>query len=416
MSLSPKFMKSLSKQVMELHYSCNQGYTPWNPTPYQPHDLECNAYQSNGLGDAYYGYENPSPPYPPSQDGMDELFKALAQERNEIREVQRKIEIQLDLLIKLATLRSLGTLFPYTNQEGREDALLNEEDVESLHECLEEVEEGNEVQVAEDVDQKVEDNCKEPKGMKIVYSALSEVTPSKLPSEFQFEWVNLPTLNFIDPQHYALLETDDQLGALDGVLNKKEKESLELNASKIIACGKSELKAHSEHLYKLHNNRAKVGAFSLKKHLGPWQLQEKLVDSHRKGYRNHVWDPGKNYTSHHFWGVITCVGVFRDLLSPLVPTKSKHWALARPQPPGGAAARSENAIFLATGATAPPRPSYGAPARLARPLDGLARSRGELGHIRPKLPSCMARSPPPLGASARLAGPRDGLGASAPSS
>ncbi|MED6180950.1 hypothetical protein PIB30_014732 [Stylosanthes scabra] len=256
MSLSPRFIKSLSKQVMELHYSCNQGYTPWNLRPYQPHDLGHNAYQSNELGDAYYGYEDPSPPYPPSQYGMDKLFEALAQERNEIREVQRKMEIQLDLLIKLATLiiehvnnssnisqpsnsenlpsqplsnpwRSLGTLFPYTNPEGREDALLNEEDVESLHECLEEVEEGNEAQVVKDVDQKVEDNCKEPKGMKI---------------------------------------TDDQLGALDGVLDKKETESLELNASKSITCGESEFKSYSEHLHKPHNNRAKVGAFSLKKH------------------------------------------------------------------------------------------------------------------------------------------------------
>ncbi|MED6163782.1 hypothetical protein PIB30_083337 [Stylosanthes scabra] len=147
-------------------------YTPWNPTPYQPHDLEYNAYayQSNGLGDAYYGYEDPSPQYPPSQNGMDELFEALAQERKEIREVQGKMEIQLDLLIKLVTLvfehlnnsstisqpsdsenlpsqrlsnpwGHIATLFPCTNQEGREDALLNEEDVKSLHECLEEVEE-----------------------------------------------------------------------------------------------------------------------------------------------------------------------------------------------------------------------------------------------------------------------------------
>ncbi|MED6216861.1 hypothetical protein PIB30_012030 [Stylosanthes scabra] len=38
-------------------------YTPWNPTPYQPHDLRYNAYQSNGFGDAYYGYEDPSPPF-----------------------------------------------------------------------------------------------------------------------------------------------------------------------------------------------------------------------------------------------------------------------------------------------------------------------------------------------------------------
>ncbi|MED6137834.1 hypothetical protein PIB30_068782, partial [Stylosanthes scabra] len=139
------------------------------------------------------------------------------------------MEIQLDLLIKLATLviehlnnssnisqpsnsenlpsqplsnswRSMGTLFLYTNQEGREDALLNEEDVESLHECLEEVEEENEAQVAEDVDQEVEDNDKEPKGMEVVHFASSEATPSKLPSELQFVWVDLPNLNLFGLQ------------------------------------------------------------------------------------------------------------------------------------------------------------------------------------------------------------------------
>ncbi|MED6121843.1 hypothetical protein PIB30_033858 [Stylosanthes scabra] len=211
MSLFNNVHQGLSKQVMEETYSYDQGYTPWNPTPYQPHDLGYNAYQSNGF--------------------------ALAQERNEIREEKRKTEIQLDLLIKLATLviehlnnssnisqasnsenlpsqplsnpwGHIGTLFLCTNQEGRKD-VLNEEDVESLHESLEEVEEENEAQVVEDVDQKVEDNCKEPKGMKIVHSASSEVTPSKLPSELQFEWVDLPNLNFIGPQPYALLQTDD---------------------------------------------------------------------------------------------------------------------------------------------------------------------------------------------------------------
>ncbi|MED6224552.1 hypothetical protein PIB30_085233 [Stylosanthes scabra] len=174
--------------------------------------------------------------------------------------------------------------------EGRDD-VLNEEDVESLHESLEEVEENNEAQVAEDVDQKVEDNDKEPKGMKIVHSDSSEM--------------------------------DDQLGALDGVLNKKEKESLELNASKSITCWESEFKTYSENLHKLHNNRAKVGALILWKHLGPWQFQEKV------GRTNQVWDPGKSLKNHHFWGVIACVEVFRDLVNlnwdPLEPTKSKHW-------------------------------------------------------------------------------------------
>ncbi|MED6195146.1 hypothetical protein PIB30_035281 [Stylosanthes scabra] len=254
---------------------------------------------------------------------MDELFEALAQERSEIREVQRKMEIQLDLLIKLATL-----VIKHLNNSSNISQPSNSKNLPSQplsnpwgH--IEEVEEGNEAQVAEDVDQKVEDNCKEPKGMEIVHSASSEVTPSKLPSEFQFEWVNLPTLNFIDPQHYALLETDDQLGALDEVLDKKETESLELNESRFITYGKSEFKPYSEHLHKLHNNRPKVGALSLWKHLGPWQFQEKLRGT------NQVWDPEKSFKNHHFWGVITCVGVFRDLLSMnwshLGPTKSKHW-------------------------------------------------------------------------------------------
>ncbi|MED6122105.1 hypothetical protein PIB30_036725, partial [Stylosanthes scabra] len=39
----------------------------------------------------------------------------------------------------------------------------------------------------------------------------------------------------------------------------------------------------------------------------------------------------------------------------------------------------------------------------------LARPRDELGHIRSKLPSCMARSRPPLGASSRFTHPCDGL-------
>ncbi|MED6226659.1 hypothetical protein PIB30_106084 [Stylosanthes scabra] len=86
---------------------------------------------------------------------------------------------------------SIPTLFLCANQERRGDALLHEEDVESLnheevHECLEEVEEENEDQEAEDVDQEVEDKDKEPKGMEIVHSTLSEATRPKLPSELHF--------------------------------------------------------------------------------------------------------------------------------------------------------------------------------------------------------------------------------------
>ncbi|MED6165158.1 hypothetical protein PIB30_096884 [Stylosanthes scabra] len=159
-------------------------------------------------------------------------------------------------------------------QEGREDTLLHEEDVGSLnheevHECLEEVEEENEDQVVEDVDQEVENEDKEPKGMEIVYSALFEATPPELPSKSHFEWVNLSDLNFIGPQHYGLLETDGQLRALYEVLDTKGMDSLVLDESRFITCGKSEFKAYSGHLHKLHNNRAKVRALSMRKHLGP---------------------------------------------------------------------------------------------------------------------------------------------------
>ncbi|MED6186417.1 hypothetical protein PIB30_066510 [Stylosanthes scabra] len=94
---------------------------------------------------------------------------------------------------------SIGTVFLCTNREGREDVLLNEEDVE---------------------------------------------------------------------------KTDDQLGALDGVLDKKEENPAELD---------SEFNAYGGYLHKLHNNRAKVGALSSRKHLGPWKFQDKLVDSHGNG-------------------------------------------------------------------------------------------------------------------------------------
>ncbi|MED6109546.1 hypothetical protein PIB30_034770 [Stylosanthes scabra] len=75
----------------------------------------------------------------------------------------------------------------------------------------------------------------------------------------------------------------------------------------------------------------------------------------------------------------------------------------------------KNAKFLALGAVAPPRPSNGAPARLARPAMALARPRGELGHIRPQATKLHGALAPPLGAPARPVHPRDGLGASAPS-
>ncbi|MED6162961.1 hypothetical protein PIB30_075441, partial [Stylosanthes scabra] len=145
----------------------------------------------------------------------------------------------------------IGTLFLCANQEGGDNTRLNEEDVESLnheevHECLEEVEEENEDQETEDVDQEVEDKDKEPKGIEIVHSASSEATPPKLPSELHFEWVNPSDMNFLSPPHYGLLEMDGQLKALCRVLDKKEMDSLELDESRFITCGKSEFKAYGD--------------------------------------------------------------------------------------------------------------------------------------------------------------------------
>ncbi|MED6109306.1 hypothetical protein PIB30_032175 [Stylosanthes scabra] len=274
--------------MMEGTYSYEQGYTPWNPTPYQHHSPQYNVYQSNGFGDAYYGYKDPLPPYPPSQGNFEDIFQVLLQERKEFWETQKRLEARLATVTELVTRlvtpsvastlitsqplnsgdlpsqalsiprRSIPTLFLCANQEGREDAPLNEEDVENLNheevrECLEEVEEKSEDQEAEDVDHEVENKDKEKKGIEIVHSASSKATPCKLPSELQFEW---------------------------------KEDSTELG---------SEFKAYSGYLHKFHNNRANVGALSSKKHLGPWQFQEKLVDSQNNGWTNQVWDPGKSY-------------------------------------------------------------------------------------------------------------------------
>ncbi|MED6186065.1 hypothetical protein PIB30_063202 [Stylosanthes scabra] len=140
--------------------------------------------------------------------------------------------------------RSIPTLFLCANQEGREDAPLNEEDVENLNheevrECLEEVEEKNEDQEAEDVDHEVENKDK------------------------------------------------------DG------------------------------YLHKLHNNRAKVGALSSRKHLGPWQFQEKLVDSQNNGWTN------QNTKSKHWWRFIASVEALRSLMHATWDTRdqcnNKNW-------------------------------------------------------------------------------------------
>ncbi|MED6113521.1 hypothetical protein PIB30_071557 [Stylosanthes scabra] len=307
--------QGLSKQMMEGTYSYDQGYTPWNPPPYQHHAPQYNVYQSNGLGNAYYGYKDPPPLYLPSQGNFEDIFQVLQQGRKAFWETQKRLEAQLATVTELVTRlvtpsvastsitsqplnsgdlpsqalsiprRSIPTLFLCANQEGREEAPPNEEDVENLNH--EEVEK-NEDQEAEDVDHEVENKDKEQKGMEIVHSASSKATPSKLPSELQFEWINFSNLNFIGPQHYGLLETNGQLKALCGVFDKKKENSAEL---------RSEFKAYSGYLHKLHNNRTKVGALSSRKHLGPCQFQEKLVDPQNNGWTNQVWDPGKSYKS-----------------------------------------------------------------------------------------------------------------------
>ncbi|MED6199152.1 hypothetical protein PIB30_073245 [Stylosanthes scabra] len=133
------------------------------------------------------------------------------------------------------------------------------------------------------------DKDKESKGMEIIQSASSEATPPESSSKLHFEWVNLSDMNLLGPQHYGLLETNDQLRVLCGVLDKKKMDSLGMDESRFTTSGGSEFKAYNGHLHKLHNNRAKVGALNLKKHLGPWQSQEKLVDSKKNTKFKHWW-------------------------------------------------------------------------------------------------------------------------------
>ncbi|MED6183249.1 hypothetical protein PIB30_036235 [Stylosanthes scabra] len=332
MSLSSKLTNSSSEQVTESYYSCNQGYAPWNPTPYQPHDLGYDAYQSYGFRDAYYGYEDLSPPYPPSQKGIEEVIQLLCQERKEIREIQEQIANQVDTLCSIviqwktqsAINNSSSTSQPLNsedcpskslpNQRGciltlsrckgrkgtlsqpREDALLHEENVESLeqegmHECLEEVEEENKYQEAEDVEQEMEYKDKEQKGVESVHFASSEATPPMLPSELHFKWVNPYDMSCLGPLQYGLIETDGQLKALCEVLGKKKMDSMELSESKFKGCNGL--------LHKLHNNKAKIG------------------------WANRVWDPGKSSMDHD-WEVTHCMGALRSLNSP-GHTNFKHW-------------------------------------------------------------------------------------------
>ncbi|MED6122242.1 hypothetical protein PIB30_037912 [Stylosanthes scabra] len=192
--------------------------------------------------------------------------------------------------------RSIPTLFHCANQKEREDALLYEEDDESLtqegmHECLKEVEEENKYQEEEDVDQEVEDKDKEQKGVESVHFASSEATPPKLPSELHFKWVNPYDMSCLSPLRYGLTETDGQLKALCGVLDKEKMDSMELSESKFKGCNGL--------LHKLHNNKAKIG------------------------WANRVWDLGKSSMYHH-WEVTHCMGALRSL-NPLGHTNFKHW-------------------------------------------------------------------------------------------
>ncbi|MED6114311.1 hypothetical protein PIB30_079072 [Stylosanthes scabra] len=277
--------QSLSKQVMEEAYSYDQGYTPWDPPPSHP-------LSQNGIVEAFPFYFEKGRNFEktkgesPSIDHLEIEFTQFTNgySNNSSNTSQPSNSGSLPSQPLSIPKGSINTLFLCTNQEGREDTLLNEEVVEchnheEVYECLGDVE-------VESVDQQVEDVNNEPKGINSVHSVSSGEAPPKLPSELHFEWVNPSDMNFLGHQHYVLLETDGQLKSLCGVLDKKEMESLELDESRFISCGKSEFKSYSRHLHKLHNSRAKVGALSLRKHLGSWQFQEELVDSQNNGWNN----------------------------------------------------------------------------------------------------------------------------------
>ncbi|MED6222390.1 hypothetical protein PIB30_063968 [Stylosanthes scabra] len=181
-------------------------YTPWDPPPYQHHDPYYYAYQSNGYSDAYYGYKDPPPPHPLPQTDIGEAFHLVTifTNGNSNNSTNTSPSSSKDLPSQPQSIPkgSINTLFLCTKQEGREDTL-NEEVVEYLnhekvHEFLEEVEVENE-------EEKVEDENKELKEVEIVHSASSEATPPE--------------------EKDGLLETDGQLRALCGSLDKKEKDS-----------------------------------------------------------------------------------------------------------------------------------------------------------------------------------------------
>ncbi|MED6209181.1 hypothetical protein PIB30_052281 [Stylosanthes scabra] len=143
--------QGLSKQLMEEACLYGQRYNPGDPPSYQYHARQHHVYPSNGYSDAYYGYEDPPPPYPPSQTDIEETFQLLCQKRKELHENQRRVNTQLTTL----TLSVIHLVTQFTNE---------------VHECLGDVEVENGEQEVEGVDQEVEDEDKEPNGMEIVHS------------------------------------------------------------------------------------------------------------------------------------------------------------------------------------------------------------------------------------------------------
>ncbi|MED6145389.1 hypothetical protein PIB30_024748 [Stylosanthes scabra] len=109
--------------------------------------------------------------------------------------------------------------------------------------------------------------------------------------ELHFKWVNSYYMSCLGPLRYGLIETDGQLKALCGVLDKEKMDSMELSESKFKGCNGL--------LRKLHNNKAKIG------------------------WANRVWGPGKGSMDHH-WEVTHCMGALRSLNLP-GNTNFKHW-------------------------------------------------------------------------------------------
>ncbi|MED6207078.1 hypothetical protein PIB30_032530 [Stylosanthes scabra] len=83
--------QGLSKQRMEGTYSYDQGYTPWNPPPYQHHAPQYNVYQSNGFGDAYYGYEDPLHHIHGHKATLKAFFKSCSKRGKRFRKLESKL-------------------------------------------------------------------------------------------------------------------------------------------------------------------------------------------------------------------------------------------------------------------------------------------------------------------------------------